>query len=566
MVMRLFFIDMKKYFTSANYKGLLMVVIAAILISAAILSPDIIFLAHAKASDLVLNFTLVILVLLIPIILFHNRLKIYYVLVSLMVSLTPFLLLPALLIQHKMDYSMLHLALQSNMTEILELLSWKIVGLLICAVLLFQLCYHLLVKAFPASIPLNRALLMTLTALFTFSVVPFLLAGKGVGYSNAFRRDFIKYYPFRLALGAHRIYLEQEAYKNYTVNTARFNFGAYRKTKSPVRNIHVLIIGETARYDHWTINGYSRNTSPGLMQQKNIVSFSNVATAATITTNSVPLMITRVGVENFSRHMSEKGILAALNEAGYYTAWISNQDPTSRNETPAYHTYDADTTIFVNQLSTGELKDARNGYYDEALLEVFQHLIRIKGGDLYIVLHTMGSHWNYNARYPKQFDYFHPSSHTENDFKESLIDAYDNSIRYTDHFICGVIDILKQSNASCSMIYLSDHGENLLDDERKLMYHSPEPDIYTAKVPLFIWLSDSFIALHDGFEKTLSANRNRPVSSSPAVFYTILDLCDTGIGLDSNAKFNSLASPDYRNSRQEILKSDNSVCFFKNLK
>ena len=88
--------------------------------------------------------------------------------------------------------------------------------------------------------------------------------------------------------------------------------------------------------------------------------------------------------------------------------------------------------------------------------------------NLFIVFHTYGSHFNYKERYPEEFAKFQPANATEVEYKnkDQLINAYDNSVLYTDYFLHSLIGILKNSGADATMIYSPDHGEDLLDDSR----------------------------------------------------------------------------------------------------
>ena len=143
-------------------------------------------------------------------------------------------------------------------------------------------------------------------------------------------------------------------------------------------------------------------------REENLVSFPNVTTGACITYIAVPLMITRATPANPNLHLNEKSILSLFGEAGYKTYWLSNQTVLGRyntdNTTVSAHTGEASTIQFFNQ------SDLKQTPYDAILLEPLQNILDEQGGgNRFIVLHTMGSHWNYNYRYPDAFDIFRPS-------------------------------------------------------------------------------------------------------------------------------------------------------------
>ena len=86
--------------------------------------------------------------------------------------------------------------------------------------------------------------------------------------------------------------------------------------------------------------------------------------------------------------------------------------------------------------------------------------------NIFVVLHTIGSHYQYSLRYPDEFDIFKPSSEWLNlkEYKDLIINSYDNSILYADFIIDGVIEVLNKNNFISSVMYISDHGENLFDE------------------------------------------------------------------------------------------------------
>lgn len=105
---------------------------------------------------------------------------------------------------------------------------------------------------------------------------------------------------------------------------------------------------------------------------------------------------------------------------------------------------------------------------------------------LFIVLHAYGSHFNYKERYPESMSVFKPDNLTDAKYenKEYLMNAYDNTIRYTDGFLASLITLLQKMNSFSAMLYTSDHGEDIFDDNRKLFLHaSPVPSYYQLHVP-----------------------------------------------------------------------------------
>lgn len=224
----------------------------------------------------------------------------------------------------------------------------------------------------------------------------------------------------------------------------------------------VLIVGETARADHWSLNGYPKLTNPLLSKEPNLVSFSNMSSCGTSTAVSVPCMFTHLGRDGYSQKKfnSTENVLDVLKRAGVEVLWRDNNS--SSKGVADRVTYQDYQTAKTNTVCDAE--ECR----DEGMLVGLQDYINNHPKkDLLIVLHTMGSHGPaYYKRYPKQFEHFTPTcqdNQLEKCSQESISNAFDNTIVYSDYVIAKTIDLLKsnQANYDTTMIYMSDHGESL---------------------------------------------------------------------------------------------------------
>ena len=143
----------------------------------------------------------------------------------------------------------------------------------------------------------------------------------------------------------------------------------------------------------------------------------------------------------------------------------------------------------------------------------------------------MGSHFKYDQRYPAEYERFTPAVTSSDGYavlsvenKLRIINAYDNTILYTDYVIGRSINLLRQQSGCCALIYVSDHGENLFDDERNLSVHgSYEGTIHEAHVPCFIWLSDEFQKVYPNKVAALKTNLNKQIQSD-VIFYSLADM------------------------------------------
>ena len=226
-------------------------------------------------------------------------------------------------------------------------------------------------------------------------------------------------------------------------------------------DLMILIVGETARADHWSLNGYPKQTNPLLSKEPNLVSFSNMSSCGTSTAVSVPCMFTNFGRDGYSQKKfnSTENALDVLKRAGVEILWRDNNS--SSKGVADRVTYEDYQTPKTNTVCDVECRD-------EGMLVGLQDYINSRPNkDILIVLHTMGSHGPaYYKRYPKQFEHFTPTcqdNQLEKCSQESISNAFDNTIVYSDYVIAKTIELLKanQDKYDTTMIYMSDHGESL---------------------------------------------------------------------------------------------------------
>jgi glucan phosphoethanolaminetransferase (alkaline phosphatase superfamily) len=372
---------------------------------------------------------------------------------------------------------------------------------------------------------------------------------------ETFTLKFYKIYPYSLIRKYIDIRTYREQANNYLSNTKAFNYHAIQEKGHAGNQVFVVILGETTRPDHWGINGYQRPTSPQLAKEKNIISFRNMASCGNITSISLPFILTGIPPGDFSNFPKYKSFIEAFKEAGFYSAWISNQNiiNLSSGEMGVPQIKDADSIISLNTSF-----DYDEGY-DEKLLPVMGKILDKKHEKLLIVLHTMGSHFRYNFRYPKAFEKFRPafSNNFDNGLMKpenlnTIINTYDNSVLYTDWFISRVIRRIKASgNMPEAVLYIGDHGENLCDDKRHLFYHgTPFITPWEIQVPFFIWYSDAYQYENAGIVKALKENSAKRISST-SFFATLAGIA--GIHYNSEDSRNNAASTQYTAPQKRII-------------
>ena len=328
-----------------------------------------------------------------------------------------------------------------------------------------------------------------------------------------------KIFPYNIYLNTCRLASEWHEIRQAQERLSSFRFGI-----APCENtepeLYILVIGEAARSSHFALNGYARPTTPRLSGRSNLVSFPNIYAQAGTTEQSVPHMISRLPVTRTAEVHTEKTLPEAFQEAGFRTAWLTNQ---SR----ILHLQRVLGTADV-RFETGKDMSV-TGNYDEYLLAPLQKVIA-NGGKQFVVVHTMGSHWRYDTRYPVTFKQFTPD--LGEDFRLNmispanrtrLVNAYDNTILYTDFFLDSLLSIVERLHIPAVVMYQSDHGENLYDDERRLVLHGNySAGKWLFHVPFIIWYSDEYAALHPEKTQQLQAHADCCDNSS-TLFPSLMD-------------------------------------------
>ena len=350
-------------------------------------------------------------------------------------------------------------------------------------------------------------------------------------------------YPVNICYNLYLAFERNAASENYREASRDFRFDARSEHSATAPEVYVMVVGETARAHNFSLYGYPRNTNPLLSKTPGIKAFPNVTTQSNTTHKSVPMLLSAASAEDFERLFHEKGILAAFKEAGFHTVFISNQLP--NHSFIDFLGEQADEHYFLKK------EDASQGnHYDEDLLQKLDEILPLADASssahyhyryrkLFVVLHSYGSHFNYQERYPRSFAYFKPDSRSEakSENRRDLLNAYDNTIRYTDYILHGIIERLQKwegvqtktdgvyDQPTSAMLYTSDHGENIFDDNRKLFLHAaPKASDYELHVPFIIWTSDGFSKQYPDILKALGENRSKQVQSSLSAFHTMLGI------------------------------------------
>ena len=306
--------------------------------------------------------------------------------------------------------------------------------------------------------------------------------------------------------------------ENYHQTSGAFSYDAKSMADPNERELYIFVVGETGRAHNWSLGGYPRNTNPRLSEIKGLTYFPKSFSESNTTHKSVPMLISSASAENFDSIYNYKSVITAFNEAGYHTAFFSTQTP-NRSYTQ-FFAEEADTTVY---LSGGEFTAAHDG----DLLPLLSHEIEKKHTKQFIVLHSYGSHFRYSDRYPEDFAHFTPDNCVDASASNRpiLINAYDNTILYTDYVLSEIITAAAKAGCKAAVVYSTDHGEDIFDDSRERFLHaSPTPTAMQLHVPVLCWLSDECIAQSPDYIINLRRNSRNCVSPQKSLCMTLFDI------------------------------------------
>jgi len=349
-------------------------------------------------------------------------------------------------------------------------------------------------------------------------------------------------YPFGVVVRVGRFVEEWTAMRADARKLAYFDFHAHHIGPRPhQRQVYVLVIGESSARDHWQLFGYPRPTNPELSKLTNLVPIRRMVTSWPETIASVPVILTRKPITSTEPGWKEPSFLPAMLEAGYQTWWISNQYPIGETDSPvAMYAYEAQHVVWANHSASPD----NPGAYDEALIAPLRKTMQSSNQDLFIVLHTMGSHDYYDDRYPPSFERFKPilSDEQGNVIHEiNIRNSYDNTIVYTDHVLAQIINVLKQSGAVTALWYESDHGEVLPSGTCRKIGHGMGT-WHEFEIPALFWYSNSYAHDFPQRVKELRANADKRTLTGDT-FESLIDMA--GVTFPTHNETQSLFSADW---------------------
>jgi glucan phosphoethanolaminetransferase (alkaline phosphatase superfamily) len=353
--------------------------------------------------------------------------------------------------------------------------------------------------------------------------------------------------------------------------SARANVGQDVRMSAPAMEsptqpeVHVLVMGESARLRSYQLFASGRETMPLLAARKDLITFKGMVAPATVTLQSVPLLLTGASVSELKDATLKPSILTAFKRAGYAVHWLSTQ--------MKHGMWDTTCSVFSNDADSAEFLSGRlavgtkhyTSSLDGELLPKVKALLAKQEPRVLLVLHTMGNHFQYMDRYPPEFARYPAdravcdkallSGIDTDDERVQMTNAYDNTVLYTDHVLQALISTLESVGGVSTLTFISDHGENSAYAPMLPCAHGA-PSVDVLEVPMLMWCSPDYQKVRADRVAALQAHRDVPMGAQ-ALFHTVLDVA--GLEGEMLQKPWSLARADFQPPPRDVITLDGDV-------
>lgn len=286
----------------------------------------------------------------------------------------------------------------------------------------------------------------------------------------------------------------------------------------------IMVLGETGRAANYQYRGYGRETNE-FTSALPVIGFKHVTSCGTATARSVPCMFSNLTQAKFSEELTinRDNVLDVLKKSGVDVTWMDNQSDCKGV---------CDKVKVVNIIADQDEMCSGGQCYDGVFLEKVRPFLQNIKQDTVIGVHIMGSHGpRYYERYPANFEKFSPACSrpdVENCSVAEVVNAYDNTIRYTDYVVAGLIKLLEDAPVkNTALLYMSDHGESL--GENGLFLHGMSyafAPSFQKEIPLQIYLSDAAKESIGLDNQCLAKRAESERFSHDNLFHTLLGIFD----------------------------------------
>ncbi|HEB7545499.1 phosphoethanolamine transferase [Campylobacter coli] len=399
------------------------------------------------------------------------------------------------------DSDMIQNVVQTDVKEVKDLLSWRLV-LSVIIVLLF--CIFILKIRIENNVEqdffkrIRVRILSAFLGCFIFLIFFMPLSKTFIPFFRTYNEIRMYNVPFYPIYAVYRYYVR---FLKPKPEFKTIGDDAFRENNSS-KKLLVLVVGETARAANYSLGGYTKNDTNFYTNKNNVVFFDNFSSCGTATAVSLPCMFSLSKRQNYSSSEYQENVMDILQKTGVKASWIDNNSGKCKGV--------CDRLSDKQQLSSD---------WDENLLPSLKERLGNLDTQNIIVLHLQGSHGPaYYKRYPSEFKKFTPTCDTNELSKcasEALINTYDNTLLYTDYLLSEIIELLKEKkDYESSLLYLSDHGESL--GENGIYLHGMPYAIaprHQTHIPVIFWSSDENLMTTAQNHKSLNLSQDNLFST-----------------------------------------------------
>ena len=322
--------------------------------------------------------------------------------------------------------------------------------------------------------------------------------------------------------GLKKYYKVQNEMKKRPELLANYQLPVLKEEAKP--QTYIVVIGESAARGHYGLFGYQRNTTPLLESiKKDLILFDDVVSPYAVTYLSLSHTLTEKNLDNKSEFADSLSLVGLSKKAGFKTWWISNQ--------PKYE----GTTLSLSLIADHAEYVSESGGYDEAVLPAVENALKDQSSHKVIFIHLRGSHMTYSKRYPKEYELFDNELGVDIYTKEptekqvDIVNAYDNSVVYTDKILYELIESLKLEKSISGLVYFSDHGEEVYNYKDFIGHELKRVTPAMFEIPFFVWVNDLY---KSSFKEKLNAMKSQRSMSFLNDDFFDFGLCFMGINGD----------------------------------
>jgi heptose-I-phosphate ethanolaminephosphotransferase len=308
----------------------------------------------------------------------------------------------------------------------------------------------------------------------------------------------VQNFPYLVTKSTSEYISEQQKMSAMDIDNPIGNFKKVVHHSPDEKSLYVLVLGESTSRNHLGIYDYPRKTTPQLNEIKDeLLVYQNVISPHTYTIETLKQTLTLNGFKN----NEESSIVQLMNQAGFKTFWFSNQQPIGPFDSMVTEMAQAaDVLEFSNSN-----RHSQNTPFDGVLLDYFEKALDDPADKKFIVLHLLGTHLDYENRYPEDFAFFtgKPPGKFTDELASETINHYDNAVRYLDWILKECIEKTRKEQVSSYVLYLSDHGEEVYQSRYFSGHTLSKATKNMFEIPFILWRSEEFKMNNPIFEGNL---------------------------------------------------------------